>query len=508
MLAALVVVPAIALALSLSQTARYEASAKVLLQQRNLASALTGVEDPNASVPNETLVQTQVGVARVPEVADRVVERIDGVELTSGELLAGTEVTADPDTQILTFTAESEDPELAATLAAEYARQYTRYRRNLDTESLGSAREAVEERLAELAENGEGGSSLYRSLVRRDEELRTLETLQTSNANVIQTPTEALQVAPRPVRDAFLGLLLGAVLGLGLAFLREALDTSVRNAEEVAERLELPLLARIPPPPKELRGKDALVTMAEPAGPHAEVFRMLRTNLEFSMLDGEVKSLMITSALPSEGKSTTAANLALAFARAGNRVIIVDLDLRRPRLDKLFGQSAVPGVTDVLVGKAQLAGALRFLPLLPDDLTQAQNGAGDEDLNSLRGNTGDGSLELLTSGRLPPDAGELIASTALASLLGDLGTRADLIIVDTPPMLQVGDSMKLSSIVDAMVVAARIQLLRRGAVSELHRLLATAPARKLGFVLTGAQSEASYGYQQGYYSRPPVSAQT
>ena len=164
----------------------------------------------------------------------------------------------------------------------------------------------------------------------KEQRLRTIQALQASNSFVVQPARGASQVQPRPFRAGLLGLLVGLVLGLGLAFLREALDTRVRTAEEVSEALDMTLLARLPTPPKRLTSKDSLVMLEAPRSKESEAFRMLRTNLEFTNLEHGARVIMVTSALESEGKSTTASNLALALARSGRHVALADLDLRRP----------------------------------------------------------------------------------------------------------------------------------------------------------------------------------
>ena len=158
-----------------------------------------------------------------------------------------------------------------------------------------------------------------------------MQALQTPAASVVRQADGAVLTQPKTLRNVVLGLVVGLVLGLGLVFLREALETRARTAEEVSARLGgLPLLGRVPEPPRRLRRAGRLVMLEEPASVQAEAFRMLRAKLDFVTLDRDVRTIMVTSALEQEGKSTTVANLAVAFARAGKRVALVDLDLRRP----------------------------------------------------------------------------------------------------------------------------------------------------------------------------------
>src|SRR5664280_1326243 len=206
----------------------------------------------------------------------------------------------------------------AAGLATEYARQFVAYRHQLDTAALVSARLHVEGQMKKLQANGHAGSGLYSSYAQSDERLRELETLQTSNVSVVQTAQKAVLVQPRTFRNGVLGGLLGLVLGLGLAFLYEALDTRVRTAEEVDHALGgLPLLARLPEPPKSLRKRGELVMAARPGGPQGEAYRMLRANLDFVTLERKARTIMVTSALIGEGQTTTAASLAPTPARGG-----------------------------------------------------------------------------------------------------------------------------------------------------------------------------------------------
>ncbi len=497
-LQAVVLVPAAAIAFSLTQTKMFEATAEVLLSRQNLAAALTGTPDQTGNLQADRIAQTQASLARVPDVARRVL-RSTGAELTPEEFLDASSVTPKQNADLLSLSVTDRDPEQAKRLATAYAREFADYRTELDTRTLKSAGAEVEAKLAQLAKAGDTKSELYQGLVTNLQQLRTLETLQTSNVFPVRGAEEAIQVQPKPVRNAILGLALGLLLGVGLAFLWEALDTRVRSADDIAARLGLTFLARIPEPPRKLQKDDRLVMLADPTGVNAEAFRMLRTNLEFVRIDRPAQAIMVTSCVEREGKSTTIANLAVALARAGQRVILVDLDLRRPYLHKFFDLFGVPGVTQVAIGTAGLHEALA-----PIAITGAERRRGSvlAPVDRLRGQPRQGvehgSLRVLTSGPIPPDPGEFVGTHRLDLILQELRGDADIVLVDAPPVLRVGDAMTLSARMDALIVVTRINVVRRHMLQELGRVLAAAPTQKLGFVVTDAGDEEGYGYGYGY----------
>lgn len=496
-LQAIVLVPAAAIAFSLTQTKLYEATAEVLLSRQNLAAALTGTQDATLSLQAERVAQTQAELAKVPEVAERVLRRTRLTDRTAADLLLASGVSPRTNSDLLEFRVTDRDPAIAARLATAYAQTFIDYRRELDTAGIQRARIEIDATLEELKAEGETKTALYASLVDKQQQLSTLEALQTSNASVVREASDAAQVQPRPKRNAILGLALGLVLGIGLAFVREALDTRVRTGEEIGERLGLPLLARVSEPAKRLQREDRLVMLAEPAGVQAEAFRMLRTNLEFVRLDRDARTVMVTSAVEREGKSTTVANLAVALARGGARVILVDLDLRRPYLDHFFDLQG-PGLTHVALGEASLEGALA--PIAITGAARRRGSAVVGQYESLRERNGEipGSLHVLTAGQRPPDPGEFVGGRRLEAILEELRERADIVLLDAPPVLQVGDAMTLSTKVDGMVLVTRMNVIRRQMLAELSRHLAASPTLKLGFVLTGAGEEQSYAYGYGY----------
>jgi tyrosine-protein kinase len=491
-LAALVAVPLGALALSLIQSPRYAASAEVLLSRQNLANSLNNVVDPTLTVDPQRNVDTQTDVARSPQIAAAAVAAAGVHHETAQQLLDASSVTARSGTDVLVFHVSDRHAELASRLATLYAQQYLVYANELATRSIKSARGEVEAKIASLEATGRARDGFYADLLSKDQQLATMEALQTGNATLIKRAGNAGQVAPTPVRNGLLGLLVGLALGLGLAFLRDHLDTRVRSAAEVSERLGLPLLARLPEPPRNLRKTNHIVTLDEPTSPHAEPFRVLATNLDFVSHELKPRTIMVTSALPGEGKSTTAANLAVTMARTGKRVALVDLDLRRPFVHELFHVPSEPGLTTMALGHATLEDALVSVPV--GGVAVTSHGGADVA-------TSENQLEVLCSGRMPPNPGEFIRSRWVGRLLMHLSEVFDTVVVDAAPLLGLGDSLALIARVDAIVLVARLELLRRPTVDELKRVLAGSGANTLGIVVTAAHRDGegdAYGYGYGY----------
>jgi succinoglycan biosynthesis transport protein ExoP len=323
---------------------------------------------------------------------------------------------------------------------------------------------------------------------------------------LVRSAENASQVQPKVMRNVVLGLLVGLLLGVGLAFSRDALDTRVRSSDEIAERLGLQLKARIAAPPARLQRAQRLLMLAEPDSPNSEDYRILRTNLELMDLNpgsrvggparrdspdsGQV--LMITSAVREEGKSTTAANLAVALSRSGWRVVLLDLDLRRSILHRFFAMRLSPGASDVILGRVTLEQALTQIPVIPPDR--------NPDIASGRNGSTSyaGLLQFMPAGRPPPNPGECVGSSGVGTLIAELRRRADLVVIDTPPLLAVGDAMTLSAHVDKLLLITRLDIVRHRMLNELRRILRASKAEPIGFVITGPEREEdndTAGYQ-------------
>jgi Mrp family chromosome partitioning ATPase/capsular polysaccharide biosynthesis protein len=505
-----------AVAFSLHQERRYEASADVLLSAENLSATVPGTSLNGLSQDPERTTQTQAHVARAPAVIQGALDQVSGTNLSVADFLASSSVSTSPTSDILTFSVANPDAGLARKLANAYAQSYSTYRQRLYADSIERAIADVDQRIqrldrtgASLQNSSRAGlgaltayGALYASLIDRQQTLQSMQALQSSVASVLREADGAVLTQPETVRNALLGLVVGLVLGLGLAFLREALETRVRTTKEVSVGLGgLPLLGRLPRPPKRLQKSERLVMLEDPASAQAEAFRMLRANLDFMTLDRDARTIMITSALEQEGKSTTTANLAVAYARAGKRVVLVDLDLRRPILARFFDLGG-PGLTQVALGHVPLEEALARIeitdPPVPKrrvGLRRGSNQNGKVTRELL------GQLQVLPSGPIPPDPGEFVSSPALGNVLAALRERADVVLVDAPGALHVGDVLALASRVDGIVVVARSKVLRRQTLAELDHLLTMVRAPALGFVATGeGESSAPEGSTLGYRS--------
>jgi len=494
----LLVVPIVAFGYSYRQAAVYAASSEVLISRQDLGSAISGRSNADIYSDPDRFAQTQAALARVPEVARDAVARSGVGGITPGQLLAASSVTPRGNADLLEFTVRQADAGAASTLATAYASAYTDYRLKLDTDALSGARRDLQRSIAALERQGATDTLLYRALAEKVQELRTMELLQT-RAAVVRTASAGTQVAPTPQRDAILGAALGILLGLAAIFLWEALDRRVRDEDEISRALEIPLLARLPTP-----RETGLAMLDNPSDIDAEAVRRLRSSIEFANLDVNAKAIMVTSAVAQEGKTTTISNLAVALARAGHRVALVDLDLRKPMIGRLFGLELRPGLADVAIERIELEGAL-----VPVQLSISQPGrVGRSALAARRvsesqqwgeSEDGHGKLFVLPAGFLPASPGELVGTQAVARILARLRAEMDFVLIDAPPLLTVSDAKTLTARVDAIFLVVRLGRVNRSMLRDLAREFEGSPARKLGFVLTDTDAAELYGlWTYGY----------
>lgn len=484
----LLLVPTIGYVYSTQQPKRFAATAEVWISRQNVASSVTGISNPDVETDPSRFTETQADLARVPGVIAGAIERAAIQGVTARSLADQSSVKPHSNSDILTFKVEDTVPSRAARLVTAYAHSFSDYRLQLATASLASARADLDTNLQRLREDGLTETQLYRDLEERSHELRTLELLQTRPA-VVREAADAEQVAPTPERTALLGLALGLLLGIAAALLWDALDRRVRDESEVEDALGIPLLARL----SSAHQDGGVVMLSDPSDVEAEAVRRLRTSLEFANLDLKAKVIMVTSAVASEGKSLALANLAVALARSGREVALVDLDLRRPSVGRLFGTEIGYGLTDVALGRVALDDALVTVPLKVgrDAGASSLRIARDEEL---------GELFVLTAGAVPSNPGELLGTSVVRRIVADLRERMDYVLIDAPPMLAVSDASILSSLVDAIVIVVRLGRVNRPSLRELSRELDASLAPRLGFIITGTNPSdfyGAYGYSGG-----------
>jgi capsular exopolysaccharide synthesis family protein len=348
------------------------------------------------------------------------------------------QVTAEvvPETVILEITATDPDPETARDLAQAYA-------------------EGLRELVADLeTPSGRQGALIKASIV--------------DNAQVPTTP-----VSPQPLRNLGLAVVLGLLLGVGLAVARELLDTSITGVDDVAQVTEAPILGNI--------HTNAAAAVRQPrmslveATPWAEAFRVLRTNMQYVEVDHDQKVFVVTSCFPGEGKSTIATSLAVTMSQAKHRVVLIEADLRRPQIAKRLGLDDAVGTTSVLIGTVPLADAL-------------------QDYSST-------GLKVLTCGPIPPNPAELLQSVAMEKLVGDLRDDFDVVIIDGPPLLPVTDAALLSARADGALIVLRHGKTTRDQLSHAVERVEAVDAKTIGIVVNMAPARKagrSYGYGYGY----------
>ena len=465
-----------AAALAAVQRPMYAATAEVLLQRRTsefLFNPITGQNlDPQRAV------DTEIRVLEGQAVRESVRAQVGGAPTVEARPAARTD--------IIEVRAEQAHPERAAAVANAYAEAYIEFRRKQAVDDLFAAAEQVQRKLGDLQRRMETlPPSQAQELVRVQslfrEELDKLQVnaeLRTGGAQVLTRATAPAEpFEPQPVRNLLIGLVVGLVLGIALAVVLEYLDDSVRTRDDLQRAApSLPVLGMIPVVPGWRNGKEPrLVSLSDSMAPATEAYRTLRTAVQFLGVGESVRTLQIVSPSAEEGKTTTLVNLGVALARTGQRVVLVDADLRRPRLHEFFGMSNAVGMTSVIRGDVSLGDAAQAVP--------------DVD-----------GLLVLASGPLPPSTSEFLSLKATHALLAALRTGGYFTLVDSPPVLPVTDGLVLGRHVDATLLVAFAGRTSRRELSRAVELLQQVRVPIAGIVLNGATTESDSGYSYRYYA--------
>jgi tyrosine-protein kinase len=500
-------VAAVAVGLSLAQTPMYRAGVQVLLQGDDAERRLGGTDQFADARANQNRVETEIGVIESNLVQDAVEAELGREPDVS--------VSAEGETDIVRISATSTEPEEAAAEANLYAETYVEWKRartiddllaaqqtvQAEIDSLQQQQDELEAPLAEMeaalfaaetederndirgemadyeAEIQPEVTAIQSSLALYRAELSSLQVSQritrTGGAQIIsmaQVPEEPFE--PQPLRNGVLGLVVGLMLGVGAAFLMETLDDRVRSREQMERITGWPTIGLIPVIAAARDGEHDLATMEAPNSPAAEAYRALRTAVQFVGLERPLEAIQVTSAKPTEGKTTTAANLAIALAQAGKRVILLDADLRKPRLHKEFGIDNSAGFTTMLLDSNLASDAFHR--------TRVPN------------------LVVVPSGPPPPNPSELLSLQATRQVLKLLRAECDVLVIDSPPVLPVTDPLIISGYVDGVIVVADANAAEVKSLTRMRELLTQVNAQVVGVSVNQIDADAGYGYGYGY----------
>ena len=479
---------------SKKSTPIYQASATLLVNQASNPVSGAGYQD---ILTSERLAKTYANLLTGWPMLDETARRL-GVD--AKDLEKTVTVSSVRDTQLLEIQVEGPNPQLIVQIANTLPEVFIAQNQELQMGRVSESKASLEREItaveADITRTQDALNavtddnqrmrletslaqyrSTYSSLLSSYQQIRLAEAQATDNVAIAKPArVPELPIRPRTMTNTLLAAVVGAMIAVGAAFLIEYLDDTIKTPDDVARVSGLSTLGAIARL-KETGGTRQLVAWLQTKAPESEAYRTLRTNIQFSSVDKPVRSLLVTSAGPSEGKSTTAANLAVVMAQTGQRVVLVDSDLRRPVLHKMFGAANNTGLTSALLNGEQvvLDGHLQE--------TEVEN------------------LSLLTSGPIPPNPSELLGSQRMGRLVEKLAGQADLVIFDSPPVLAVTDAAVMGRQVDGVVLVVDAGQTREQVLAQATAELQQTGANLLGVVLNRLDSRrGGYYYYYYYYS--------
>jgi non-specific protein-tyrosine kinase len=501
----LVLVATGVMVLSFRQTPVYQSTVQLIVlnvPQTNNAAGEPTVQriDP----------EVEARIAASPLIADRVQHVIPWAHDVNPQQLLNF-MTVAPLKQagtILVFQAQHPNPQRAADLATAFAGQYLQYSVDQVIEPFATARDKWQQQYQDDSQQltnfniehptGPGGvprvtepkpvtqrrTELQAAVAidqqNRDNNASSIEQIKSDAETRIISPARVAHhpIRPNHFRDAVFAVIIGLALGIGAAFLRDYADDSLRGPDDLERQAGAPLLGVIPhvsskAAAKGRRSEQYLVSVADPKAPATESYRTLRTNLLFFSVGGPIRRLLIASPVKGEGKSTTAANLATVMALAGQRVLLIGADLRRPSIHKFFGLSNRVGLSSVLSGQATLMEAIQ-----------------DPGVKGLR---------VMAGGPVPPNPAELLGSVAMKQFLEQAADAADWVILDGPPVLGLADASVLATLSDAVLLVVN-EATNRRVLAHARDQLAKVRSRVVGAVLNNFGPATSYYYYADYYA--------
>ena len=415
---------------------------------------------------DEALPSTQANTAKIAAlvgtsgVADQAARLLGEPE---GSIRGALSATDDEDTGFITITATAGSGERAADIANTVARALRETRERAGVHKVDASIANVEKELGQLPP----GEELQRSqLSERLQGLRALRAAQSENTQVVEPASPpATPISPNPRRNAILAFVVALLIAAGAVALAERLDRRLHDSRDLERLTGTPLLAQVPASAFPGSAPDPQLPV---------VFQTLRDSLTYFNVDQRLASLLVISPLKGDGKTSVATNLAVAFARAGKQVILVDADLRSPQVAPRMGTPQIPGLSEVISESTAVQDALVDI----------------EPFGSY--------LRVLPGGSIPPNPSEMLGSARMSTILAELSEMSDLVLIDSPPVLVVSDAFPLFDQVAGIVGVSRLEQTPREAITRAIEVASSAGGRVLGMVATGARLQADYGYGYGY----------
>ncbi len=495
--------------ISSRETPVYRASATMLINESRTINEYANI------LASERLAQTYSQLMIQAPVLEGVIDRL-GLDMDVARLKGGVSVSVVEETQLMVVSVENEDPVRAAQIANSIGTVFAEQNAEIQSDRYRESKEslsaqlqqvdgqingvndqitALESEFQEVVDSAgnltvvvtleqqrdrdrlEANLALYQqiyaNLLQSFEQVRLAEIQSTSSVRLVEPARPPNRpIRPNVVQDTVLGVSLGLLLGIGLIFLIEALDDSVKGPRDITRQLQLPVIGFIARMERENSGPVAAV---KPRSPVTEAFRSLRTNIQYASVDRPLKTLLVTSPSPKDGKSTVAINLATVIAQSGRNVALIDGDLRRPTLHKRLNLSNRMGLSDLFVQTdIYLDGALRK--------TRVPN------------------LYLVSSGGLPPNPAELVGSEKMSLILSRLHEVVDIVLIDSPPVMAVTDATIMASKADGVLLVVRPGETKLGPSKQTIDQLRRSGARILGVVMNRVEgSRSRYYYYRGYF---------
>lgn len=484
----------IAAGMALSQKAKYVAGAQVTFQEESSSNAAAGLnavqtltaaqlaaEGASTMLSNDVLVQVRRDLRST---------------LTIGQLQAMLATSVDASSALVSVEATAGDAAFAAALANDVANVAVASQTRSERARFAATAQSLQRQYQTLQRQGRSGAATDLAL---GSLLDRYTTLQTLSLNALPARVAAAATppsgpsSPRPLRSTFFGALIGLMLGVAVAFVRDSLDRRLRDLAEVQETLDMPVVGSV-----RVDALGSAAYVANGRGPmteqDVESFRVLRTNIAFLDVDRPIKSILVTSPLPAEGKSTVAASLATTSAAAGKRTLLLECDLRRPCLSERMPVERSPGLSDYLAGEAAPADIVQVVEL--SQAAASSNGAAAtaEDKRA-------GVLAVIASGGQSIRPAELLGSRRFRDFLAEVTAEYDMVIIDTPPLLSVSDTLEIIPLADSVLLCIRVDQTTRDQARAVKEALSHLPERTTGVVITGLKPgrESDYGYYSYAY---------